>query len=106
MGDTIHFRDVLPDDFSASGARFLFLHEMTHVWQYRRLGVARFLLRYLREWAACRFDRRALYAYAAGEPFGAARLEAQAEMVRDHARGGAARAKAAASLAGTGIFGL
>ena len=106
MIDTIHFRDPPPADFSQSGAKLLFLHEMTHVWQYQTLGAARFYRRYLREWTKRRFDRHAMYAYAPGDRFDAAMLEAQADMVRDYGRGGAWREKAAPSLADTGLYGL
>jgi hypothetical protein len=106
MIDTIHFRDPPPADFSLSGARWLFLHEMTHVWQYQTLGAVRFYWRYLREWTKCRFDRHAMYAYQPGEPFAAAMLEAQAEMVRDYGRGGGGKVKACRCLAGTGLYEL
>ena len=68
---------------------------MTYIWQFQRLGVLRFGLRYLRELAAHRFDRKALYAYDPGDAFAEATLEAQAQMVQEQA----------AHLAGTGLHG-
>lgn len=106
MIDTIHFREPPPADFSAGGNRLLFLHELTHAWQYQRLGAAGFYARYLREWARCGFRRKDMYVYASGDPFGQAMLEAQAEMVRDYSRDAAGKAKAGPSLAGSGLYGL
>jgi hypothetical protein len=111
---SIYFRTDYSDDFAAAGvaAQSLFLHEMTHVWQYATLGVPRFLARYARELAACRFNARAMYRYEEGEtPFAPARLEAQAQMVGDycHARlvGDVSRqARLARNLRGSGIYGL
>ena len=107
---TVYFRSHYCEDFSAASpeARRLFVHEMVHVWQWRKLGVLRFLLRYLRDLAACRFDAHAMYRYESDErPFARARLEAQAEMVGDlqlpnlpHRRLVEAR------LAGSGFYGL
>jgi len=110
---TLYFKGRYCADFSAAAARdkMLFMHEMTHVWQYRALGVAPFFLRYARELAACGFRRRALYAYVTGEtPFGGATLEAQAEMVGDYQgamlSGDEAGARwIAKNLAGSGLFG-
>ncbi|HWT11622.1 MAG TPA: DUF4157 domain-containing protein [Allosphingosinicella sp.] len=93
-------------DYSSHAHKSLFIHEMTHVWQYQTLGVARFYLRYGREFVACRFDAKAMYRYEKGDPFDKAKLEAQAEMVRDYGRDSAGMAKAAPSLAGTGLYGL
>ncbi|MFN3388628.1 MAG: hypothetical protein ACK40O_06810 [Allosphingosinicella sp.] len=90
----------------------LFMHEMTHVWQWHRLGVLRFLLRYARDFIACRGDARAMYRYQAGvDRFADAMLEAQAQMVGDYAaalvRGDAqAQARIGRSLAGSGFYGL
>jgi hypothetical protein len=111
---TIYFRLHYHGDFADADphARGLFLHEMTHVWQYARLGVPRFGLRYFRDLCACRFSARALYRYEAGEArFAEARLEAQAQMVGDYAeatiRGDEARARLLErSLAGSGFYGL
>jgi hypothetical protein len=111
---TIYFgRHYCPDFAQADpNALGLFLHEMTHVWQYARLGLARFFLKYARDLAACRFNARAMYRYEeGGTPFAEARLEAQAQMVGDYcfARlvGDSARqARLARNLKGSGIYGL
>jgi hypothetical protein len=111
---TIYFRIHYSDDYSAGNvaAQSLFHHEMTHVWQYSKLGVPRFLARYARDLAACRFSPSAMYLYEEGStPFAGARLEAQAEMVGDycHARlvGDVPRqARLARNLKGSGFYGL
>ncbi|HEX8450093.1 MAG TPA: hypothetical protein VF652_10935 [Allosphingosinicella sp.] len=111
---TVYFGSHYSADFAWADphACGLFLHEMTHVWQYGRLGVARFFLRYGRELCACRFNARAMYRYVPGETrFAEARLEAQAQMVGDYCearlRGDEARAGLVAlSLEGSGIYGL
>jgi hypothetical protein len=111
---TVYFGAHYRPDFAAADphACGLFLHEMTHVWQYARLGLARFFLRYGRELASCRFDARAMYRYAPGETrFAEARLEAQAQMVGDYVEarltGDDARARLIAqSLEGSRIYGL
>jgi hypothetical protein len=92
---TIFFKSGLAADFSKDGQRPLFLHEMTHIWQFQRLGLLRFGLRYLRDLVAHRFNRRALYQYHPGDVFAAATLEAQAQMVQERAD----------NLAGTGLYG-
>jgi hypothetical protein len=110
----IYFRTHYSDDYAQAGvlAQSLFHHEMTHVWQYARLGVPRFLARYARDLAACRFNARAMYRYEEGvTPFAGARLEAQAQMVGDycHARlvGDAPRmARLERNLKGSGFYGL
>jgi hypothetical protein len=111
---TIYFGRHYRPDFAGADphALGLFLHEMTHVWQYARLGLARFYLRYARDLAACRFSARAMYRYTPGENrFAEARLEAQAQMVGDYCEarltGDERRAGLiAASLAGSGLYGL
>jgi hypothetical protein len=111
---TIYFGRHYRPDFAEADphALGLFLHEMTHVWQYARLGLARFGLRYARDLVGCRFRARAMYDYVPGETrFAAARLEAQAQMVGDYCEARAAgddgRARLIAkSLEGSGIFGL
>ena len=93
-------------------AQSLFHHEMTHVWQYASLGVPRFFARYARDLVACRFNARAMYRYEEGVTrFGAARLEAQAQMVGDYcfARlvGDVSRqTRLARNLRGSGFYGL
>lgn len=111
---SIYFRTYYSDDFSNAGvfAQSLLHHELTHVWQYSRLGTPRFLARYAGELAACRFRARAMYRYEEGEtPFAGARLEAQAQMVGDycHAKlvGDEARMrKLERNLRGSGFYGL
>ncbi len=109
---TIYFgRDYRPDFAAADPhAIGLFLHEMTHIWQYARLGLARFALRYARDLAACRLSARAMYRYVPGETrFAEARLEAQAQMVGDYGEARAAGDEAkvgliARNLKGSGIL--
>ncbi|HEX8620898.1 MAG TPA: hypothetical protein VF718_02935 [Allosphingosinicella sp.] len=111
---TVYFGAHYCPDFADADphACALFVHEMTHVWQYARLGLLRFGLTYLRDLAACRFSARAMYRYLPGETrFAAARLEAQAQMVGDYCEarltGDEGRARlVAASLAGSGMYGL
>ncbi len=114
LGRRVHYRDGVDEDLAAAGteARALLLHELTHVWQYRRLGMFRFLLRYVREFVAVGGRAAAMYRYAPGETrFAAARLEAQAQMIGDYAAAGWRRdAEAvrllAGNLAGSGVWGL
>ncbi|QAY78357.1 hypothetical protein [Sphingosinicella sp. BN140058] len=102
----IHYRSDFAWDAKDHEARRLFLHEMTHVWQWWVLGVPLFLLRYGRELKACRFDASAMYRYADDpRPFGKCRLEAQAEMIGDYQRP-EQRSSIAARLSGTGFYGL
>jgi hypothetical protein len=86
---TIYFGTRWCSDFACADdeGRRLFLHEMTHIWQWRRLGVWGFLARYARDFLACRGNASAMYRYERDDiPFVAARLEAQAEMVGDYQR--------------------
>lgn len=106
---TIYFRVHYCDDFAEAGpeARRLFLHEMTHVWQWRRLGVLRFLLRYAGDLVACGGKAAAMYRYEGDpRPFERCRLEAQAEMIADYQLPGAHRALIEVKLRGTGLYGL
>ena len=111
---TIYFRIHYCDDFSGADVRAqsLFHHEMTHVWQYAKLGVSRFLARYARDFAACRFNAPAMYRYEEGvTAFAGARLEAQAEMVGDYCSarlvGDVPRqTRVARNLRGSGFWGL
>ena len=109
---TIYLKILFHADFSApsvsASARRLFVHEMTHVWQWRRLGVARFLGRYARDLLSCRGNAAAMYRYEAdARPFPGCRLEAQAEMVGDYQDPAHPnRGLIAAKLAGTGFYGL
>src|SRR5688572_31598684 len=58
---SIYFRTHYSDDFAQSdvASQSLFLHEMTHIWQYATLGVPGFLARYARDLIACGFNARA-----------------------------------------------
>lgn len=109
---TIFFKGGLVGDFTQSGDASLFMHEMTHVWQYQTLGVLPFALRYLNELEACNFDRHCLYHYECGHTaFAEAKLEAQAQIVQDYglALGAGKRSEAEAlrrNLAGSGLFGF
>ena len=106
---TIYFRVHYHSDFSGADAhgRHLFVHEMTHVWQWRRLGVLRFLLRYARDLIACRGNAAAMYRYEDALPFAKSRLEAQAEMVGDYQRADPRRrALIERKLAGSGFYDL
>lgn len=107
---TIYFGTRWCGDYSCADdeGRRLFLHEMTHVWQWRRLGVLGFLARYARDFLACRGNAPAMYRYEGDEtPFAASRLEAQAEMIGDYQRPGwRYRALIERTLEGTGFYGL
>ena len=101
-------------DFSAgkAAAKGLFIHELTHVWQYETLGTAWFFARYARDYAACGCKAWRMYEYEQGKtPFRRARLEAQAEMAGNYAEASAdgdiaKMALIAQNLAGSGLFGL
>jgi hypothetical protein len=111
---SIYFGPHYRPDFSAAEphARGLFLHEMTHVRQYARMGVVRFGLRYARDMASVRFRASRMYDYQPGVTrFPSARLEAQAQMVGDYIEaelaGDQERTRLiGASLQGSGMFGL
>ena len=111
---SLYYRTGFSDDFAEAGvaAQALLHHEMVHVWQFAELGVPRFLARYARDLAACRFSPSAMYRYEAGEtPFAMARLEAQAQMVGDYCEarlcGDVPRqTRIAANLRGSGFYGL
>jgi hypothetical protein len=85
---SIYFASHYSDDFSKAdvGRAELFLHEMTHVWQYARSGVALFLGRYGLNLATVGFRPRRAYGYKAGDSFARARIEAQAEMIGNYHR--------------------
>lgn len=112
---TIYFKTPWHEDFSAAGSKSKadLLHELTHILQYKRLGVVGFGLRYARELAAHKFKPSTLYDYEkAGTKFPEATLEGQAEMVGNYAKGlfgtgpnaAAAAAKVAPWLEGSGLF--
>ena len=113
IGSTVYFAKPFSADFAAPGGNAeSFMHEMTHVWQYQRLGFARFLLRYAREFAAVGAKASRMYAYQPGATkFVGAMLEAQAQMVGDYSEAlvtGREPKKAllARNLAGSGVYGL
>ncbi|HTU10978.1 MAG TPA: hypothetical protein VMG08_08785 [Allosphingosinicella sp.] len=112
LGRRIYFREPPPADFGAAdeAAKVLFVHEMTHVWQYRRLGMLRFLLRYADEFFAHGASSARLYAFVPGRTrFAAATLEAQAEIVGDYSRALWKEAgpdpALAFNMAGSGLYG-
>jgi len=113
IGSTVYFkRDYCPD-FSAPGKnRKSFIHEMTHVWQYRTLGMPAFFARYGAEFARVGCKASDMYKYREGsDSFGRAMLEAQAEMVADYSEAvwnadAARTASIARNLAGGGLYGL
>ena len=108
---TIFFKR-LGEDFSKDGRAGLFLHEMTHIWQYQALGALGFYWRYLMELLRAGLRQNDLYLYEPGKTaFSDARLEAQAQMVQDYhdVRAGGDEAKLveiARNLAGSGFHGL
>ena len=113
LNRTIYFKGRFRDDFSTGDLRdrLLLLHELTHIWQYRSIGFARFMARYAIELTKCGFDAHKLYLYPEGARFDDSTLEAQAEMVAHYkkaelTRNEAARQKLAASLMGTGFYRL
>jgi hypothetical protein len=113
IGSVVYFKQDFCPDFSASGRnRKSFIHEMTHVWQYRRMGMPAFFLRYGGEVLKAGGRPDDMYDYTAGSAkFGDALLEAQAEMVCDYSEAlwaGDATRKAllAKNLAGSGLYGL
>jgi hypothetical protein len=113
LRNSIYFASRYSADFAAAGtaAQELFLHELTHFWQYAKLGVPRFLARYGLNLASVGFRPRRAYHYGPGQPFTRARLEAQAEMVGNYHR---ARREGnepllrllEANLKGSGFYGL
>jgi hypothetical protein len=115
LGPRVHFQPVrFLADFSTAkpAARGLLVHELTHVWQYRRLGMIRFFARYAREYAGSGFNAGRMYDYDPGMTrFQAARLEAQARMAGDYTDAVAAgdterQGKLRVNLAGSGLYGL
>lgn len=113
LDSDVYFKHDFCDDFSAAGRnRKSFIHEMTHVWQYQKLGVAKFLARYFKELAKAGGNANDMYKYEAGKTkFGGAMLEAQANMIGDYSealwKGDSVRmATLAKNLAGGGLYGL
>jgi hypothetical protein len=107
---TIYFK-TLDGDFSERRSG-LFLHEMTHIWQYQAFGALRFYWRYLMEWLRAGLRQNNLYRYDEGRTaFADARLEAQAQMVQDYydvsADGDEGKLEQIGrNLAGSGFYGL
>jgi hypothetical protein len=114
LSRTIYFKGRFSDDFSKAPDRdkVLLMHEMTHIWQYRQLGFASFMLRYGVELVRRGLSPSRLYEYMPGvTKFADATLEAQAEMVSHYKRamlGGDAEEleRVARNLVGTGFYGL
>lgn len=112
IGNTVYFKEGFSADFSVAGADGrMFMHEMTHVWQYRSLGMASFFIRYGADLAKAGGKPNDMYKYDDDAKFGEAMLEAQAQMVGDYHRartGGnaAATARLAKNLKGSGLHGL
>ena len=113
IGSTVYFKQDYGPDFSAPGCnRKCFIHEMTHIWQYRKLGMPAFFLRYGEDLLMAGGRPDDMYDYVAGaDRFEDAMLEAQAEMVCDYAEAlwtgnEARRNQLAANLAGSGLYGL
>ena len=113
LGSIIYFkRDFCPDFCAVGKDRKSFMHEMTHVWQYQRLGMTSFLLRYGEEFFKVGGNPDLMYDYKKGvAKFGEAMLEAQASMVGDYsaalwAGDEALKARLAKNLAGSGFYGL
>lgn len=113
LNRTIYFKGRFRDDFSTADLRdrLLLLHELTHIWQYRALGFARFMARYTVELTRCGFNAPKLYLFAEGARFDDSTLEAQAEMVAHYKKAELtgnepAKRKLAGSLAGTGFYRL
>lgn len=88
LRNSIYFASGLSEDFAtaAIAAQELFLHELTHVWQFARSGVLPFLGRYGLNLASVGFRPRRAYDYGPGQPFARARLEAQAAMIGHYHR--------------------
>ena len=113
LGSNIYFSQWYTADFAGPKTNAgLFIHEMTHVWQYTALGQRAFFARYGAELAKVAFKAGELYKYEAEkDPFTAATLEAQAQMVEDYSRAlwgknAAKTARLAKNLAGSGVYGL
>lgn len=108
IGSKVYFKKHYCPDFSAPGQNgAIFMHEMTHVWQYQTLGLAAFAARYGAEFLQVKGKPDDMYVYKVSTRFDEAMLEAQAQMVGDyHSAKGAARARIAGNLAGSGLHGL
>jgi hypothetical protein len=112
IGNTIYFKVGFAADFSVAGANGrTFMHEMTHVWQYRTLGMTAFFIRYGADLVKAGGNPDAMYTYTEAAKFGDSMLEAQAQMVGDYHRAktdgnASATTRLAKNLAGSGLYGL
>ena len=113
IGSTIYFKlDYCPDLSAPGRNRKCFIHEMTHVWQYQKMGMPAFFLRYGAEVLQAKGKPDDMYDYAEGSAkFGNAMLEAQAQMVCDYSEAlwggnGPRTALLARNLAASGVYGL
>lgn len=112
IGNTVYFKQDYCPDFSAPGRNGrTFMHEMTHVWQYRALGMPAFFARYGAELIQAGGKPNDMYKYKVDTKFNEAMLEAQAQMVGDYYRAksqgdAAATARLAANLKGSGVYKL
>lgn len=113
VGSTVYFKADYCPDFSADGKnRRSFIHEMTHVWQYRALGLPHFFLRYGADLLNAGGNPDDMYPYKHGETrFADAMIEQQAEMVADYSVAVWSRkapdiAVFARNMAGSGLYGL
>ena len=114
IGSTVYFKQEYCPDFAATTIRGKksFIHEMTHVWQYRTLGMPAFFARYGVEFLEVGGKPNDMYKYEAGKTrFGEAMLEAQANMVGDYSEAVWApnetrKAQLAKNMAGSGLYGL
>lgn len=113
LGSDVHYKHDFCDDFSAPGRdRKGFMHELSHVWQYQKLGVVKFMLRYGEDLAKVGGKTSDMYRYEAGKTkFGKAMLEAQATMICDYSEavwtGDTAQiALLGKNMAGSGLYGL
>ena len=112
IGNTVYFKEGFAPDFSVAGANGrTFMHEMTHVWQYRTLGMTAFFIRYGADLAKAGGKPNDMYKYTEATRFSEAMLEAQAQIVGDYHRAktdgnAAATARLAKNLAGSGLYGL
>ena len=109
----VYFKQDYCPDFSAAGKnRASFIHEMTHVWQYQRLGLIAFAARYGVDFAKAGGKPEDMYKFDAGKTrFKDAMLEAQAAMVEHYSdalwrKQEARAAQLAKNLAGSGVYGL
>lgn len=114
LGRSIRYAPgIFREDYASEGPYLvsLLLHEVTHVWQWARLGRARFVARYGWNLTTAGFRPARTYLYGEETRFDTARLEAQAQMVGDYClalsrQDAAAQRRIARNLAGSGLYGL